>query len=57
MIRKADLTTWLEVVAAITTLVTPVVAQETKAPPQTLITNVSIFDGTSEKLITGRDIG
>ena len=56
MIRKANSTTWLEVVAAITTLVTPVVAQETKAPPQTLITNVSIFDGTSEKLITGRDI-
>ena len=56
MIRKANLTTWLAVVAAITTLVTPVVAQETKAPPQTLITNVSIFDGTSEKLITGRDI-
>ncbi len=56
MIRKANSTTWLAVVAAITTLVTPVVAQETKAPPQTLITNVSIFDGTSEKLITGRDI-
>ena len=56
MIRKANLTTWLAVVAAITTLVTPVVAQEAKAPPQTLITNVSIFDGTSEKLITGKDI-
>ncbi|EED31108.1 amidohydrolase [gamma proteobacterium NOR5-3] len=56
MIRKANLTTCLALVAAVTTLATPVVAQETKAPPQTLITNVSIFDGTSEKLITGKDI-
>ena len=56
MITAKYSTTWLAVVAAITTLVTPVVAQEAKAPPQTLITNVSIFDGTSEKLITGKDI-
>lgn len=56
MIRTKYSTTWLAVVAAITTLVTPVVAQEAKAPPQTLITNVSIFDGTSEELITGKDI-
>ncbi len=46
----------LAVIAVLATLAAPVVAQEPAAPPQILITNVSIFNGTSETLITGQDV-
>jgi imidazolonepropionase-like amidohydrolase len=34
----------------------PFAASAQEAPAKTLITNVSIFDGKSERLITGRDV-
>lgn len=41
---------------ALLVLFLPFAASAQEAPAKTLITNVSIFDGKSERLITGRDV-
>ena len=45
-------------IAVIALLATPVMAQtaSTDPPPKILIKNVSIFNGTAETLITGKDV-
>lgn len=48
----------LMAIAVIALAAVPVVAQEasTSPPPKTLIKNVSIFNGTSQSLVTGKDV-
>jgi len=54
MLKKEFLTSVLTALAVIAMLAAPALAQD--APAKILITNVSIFDGTSETLITGKDV-
>jgi len=51
-----DLRFLLSVVAALLSFAQPVLAQAEEASPQTLFTNVNVFDGKSEKLAMGQDV-
>ena len=51
-----DMRCVLAVLATLMTFAQPVLAQEKPASPQTLLTNVNVFDGTSDKLAMGQDV-
>ena len=53
--RKTTITSLVGMLIILTWIASPVIAQDKKAP-LILIKNVSIFNGTSEKLITGQDV-
>jgi imidazolonepropionase-like amidohydrolase len=54
--KSTDLRYLLPVLAALLSFAQPALAQEEGASPQTLFTNVNVFDGKSEKLAEGQDV-
>ena len=54
--RFIDVKCMLAVLATLITFAQPALAKDKQASPQTLFTNVNIFDGTSAKLAMGQDV-